>query len=175
MAADSRSIVITLKLEESSRKETDTNNQTSESAISESSDNDSSSKIVATMAVQRCIQVAVSETTSWIDYYWNQELSLTDDYIGQRKKSIATTQINRVASSAVTIASTTALGAKAGPVGAIVGFVVGVVAEVATTIRSNVQGQQQQDIQIAQMNASLSFTRSRVGWSTTAASIGEDL
>lgn len=131
---------------------------------------------MAAIAVVRCIQWAVSETTSWIDYYWNQELSLTDDYIGQRNKAIATTQINRVISYAGTAAATTQLGASiGGPIGAAIGFVVGVGMDVATVFRSNKQGQEQQDILLAQMNASLSFTRARVGWSTTAASIGEDL
>ena len=58
---------------------------------------------------------------------------------------------------------------------AIIGAVIGISTQVAAIVRSNVQGRDQQNIQIRQWNEQMSFTRARAGFSTHAASIGEDL
>ena len=91
-------------------------------------------------------------------------------------KNIALMQINRATSAVSTIGSMTASGASVGGwVGAIIGAFIGTVTAGAGIIRSNIQGQEQQDIALRQMDAQLQFTRSRAGWSLQAASIGEDL
>ena len=175
MAKDSRSIVITLKLDNTTN-ETDTSNQTDGAKVSGESDNDRTSKAVAAFAAAQIMQVVTGEVINWAEYYWNRELTLTDDYIGQRQKQIATTQIARGASAVGTIAGSALAGFDLGGwVGAIIGAVIGASAEVAQTVRSDLQGTDQQNIQLRQMDAQLGFTRSRAGWSTKAASIGEDL
>lgn len=175
MAADNRSIVITLKLQNEETSDTDISNQTNTSGAESKSDKNKTAKAAyAAMAIQAG-QTALNEVTAWAEYYWNRELTLNDDYVGQRNKQIALTQINRGISAISTIGSFTALGAQAGPIGAAIGAVVGTVVASASIIRSNVQGKDQQDIAIRQMEAQLDFTRSRAGWSLQAASIGEDL
>lgn len=173
MAADNRSVVITLKLDSGSDvQENPTNVESSKT----NTDKDSTAKAVAKFAVIQSIQLVVNEAVAWGEYYWNRELTLNDDYIGQRNKNIAISQINRAANALTTVGSMTAIGAAVGgPVGAIVGAIVGAVTAGAGIARSNNQGQDQQDIALRQMDAQLQFTRSRAGWSLQAASIGEDL
>lgn len=176
MAQDNRSIVITLKIDNSGSEAIDTSNQTSTTKVSNDTDKNSTAKAVAAFAVAQTVQAAVSEGMNWAEYYWNKELMLNDDYIGQRNKRIAMTQINRTISAVSGTISATASGAAVGgPIGAIIGFVIGAGTQIAGIARSNIQGQEQQDIMLRQIDAQLQFTRSRVGWSTQAASIGEDL
>lgn len=174
MAADNRSIVITLKLDESN--DSDQKNPTNTEATKQKSDDDSTAKAVAAFAVTQSVQLVANEVVAWADYYWERELTLNDDYVGQRNKNIAIMQISRATSAISTIGSMTAAGAAVGGwAGAIVGAVIGTVTAASGIVRSNIQGQDQQDIAIRQMNAQLDFTRSRAGWSLQAASIGEDL
>lgn len=174
MALDNRSIVITLKLD-SNENEVD-NKPTDTSGAQTKNDKDSSAKAVAKFAAIQSAQVATGEIVSWAEYYWNRELILNDDYVGQRNKNIALTQINRAVSAVGTIGSMTASGAAVGgAAGAIVGAVVGTLTVASGIIRSNIQGADQQNIALKQMDAQLQFTRSRAGWSLQAASIGEDL
>lgn len=172
-ATDSRSIVITLKLEDSEGQES---NPTNTQETSNSSDNNRTGKALAVFAVGKSIEIAVNEVVAWADYNWNKELTLNDDYIGQRNKNIALMQINRAVSAISTVGSSIAGGAMLGGIpGAIVGGVLGVAKVVSSTLRGNIQAQEQQNIMIRQMDAQLEFTRSRAGWSTRAGSIGEDL
>lgn len=174
MAADNRSIEITLKLDEG--QGTEQQNPTNTEATKQSSDKDSTAKAVAAFAITQSVQLVANESVAWAEYYWNRELTLNDDYIGQRNKNIAMTQINRATGAISTIGSMTATGAAVGGwIGAIIGAVLGTVTAATGIVRSNIQGQDQQDIYLRQTNAQLDFTRSRAGWSLQAASIGEDL
>ena len=174
--ADTRSITITLKLDKSGDNEADTTNQTGSTSETKSNDKGSQAKAIAAYAATQLGSMAVSELSNWAEYYWNRELTLSDDYIAQRSKQIALTQINRTVNMMTTIGSSTAQGAMTGGwVGAIVGLLLGTTQVVSGVVRSNVQGQDQQNIRLKQMDAQLQFTRSRAGWSTHAASIGEDL
>ena len=172
--ADNRSIVITLKLKSADDK-SDVNNQVDTQKTEEESDNDKKSKSAYAALALQVGSTAINEVAAWAEYYWNKELTLTDDYIGQRNKNIALTQIGRAVNVVTTTGSWAAMGAALGPVGAIIGGILGAAVSVSGIVRSNVQGQEQEDIAIRQMNAQLSFTRSRAGWSLEAASIGEDL
>lgn len=172
--ADNRSIVITLKLQ-SEEDKTDVNNQVDTQKAESESDNDKKSKSAYAALALQIGSTALSEVAAWAEYYWNKELTLTDDYIGQRNKNIAMTQISRAINVATTTGSWTAMGAALGPVGAVIGGILGAAVSISGIVRSNVQGQEQEDIAIRQMNAQLGFTRSRAGWSLQAASIGEDL
>lgn len=174
--ADNRSIVITLKLDNSGANENDVSGEVNGTKVANNNDKDSTSKAIAVFAVAQVVQTTVNELVNWGEYYWNRELMLDDDYIGQRNKQVALTHINRAIGTVSSIASATSSGAAIGGVpGAIIGFIVGTATQTAGIIRSNVQGQDQQTIMLRQMDAQLQFTRSRAGWSTKAASIGEDL
>lgn len=172
---DNRSITINLKLTGDDTGSTDSSSNTQTSNFS-GEDKNSKAKAAALALASQALSAAANEVVAWAEYYWNRELTLNDDYIGQRNKQIAMTQINRGIGVVSGILSATASGAAVGGwVGAIVGAVIGTATQTANIVRSNVQGKDQQDIMLRQMNASLDFTRSRSGWSTKAASIGEDL
>ena len=171
---DNRSIVITLKLEDDG---SGTTSPASASSTSSTKGTKSSAGVaLAAWAVSQAVQTTVAEVIAWGEYNWNKELTLNDDYVGQRNKRIALTQINRGIGTVSSIFSSTASGAAVGGwIGAIVGFVVGTGTQVASIVRSNLQGQEQQSIHLRQMDAQLDYTRARAGWSIKAASIGEDL
>lgn len=176
--ADSRSILITLKLDSSggASEGTDVSSATgSAPTVSSSSDSSAAAKAAYTGLAFQALGIAVSEGVAWAEYYCDKNLVLIDDYIGQRNKQIATTQINRGISAISTIGNFALVGSKAGPWGALIGAAVGTTVVGFSIARSNIQGQEQQNIMLNQMNAQLQFTRSRAGWSTHAASIGEDL
>ena len=172
--ADNRSIVITLKLDNGSEDSNDISEQTNTNTSK--GDKDSTAKAVAKFAVAQSMQVVASEVINWAEYYWDRKLTLTDDYVGQRNKQIALTQINRGIGTFTSIGSMTAAGAAVGHgIGAAIGFLIGTATQIASITRSNLQGRDQQNILLRQIEAQLDFTRSRAGWSTQAASIGEDL
>lgn len=174
--ADERSVVITLKLDNSSENPTDTSNQTNTSRTRAENDSNNVAIAVAAMAVKQVLEVTVSEVLNWAEYNTNKDLMRNDDYIGQRNKRIATTQINRGINMASSTVSSAISGFAVGGIpGAVMGLLLGAGTQVASVVRSNQQGQEQQDIMLRAMNTQLEFTRSRVGYSTKAASIGEDL
>lgn len=177
MAVDNRSITINLKLIDNSSEANSTNTAAqTETSNFVGEDKDSGAKAAAWALTSQALNVAANEVIAWAEYYWNRELTLNDDYIGQRNKQIAITQINRGISYAGQVFSATASGAAVGgPVGAIIGALIGTGTAIASIARSNAQSKMDQDIKLNQWNAQLDFTRSRVGYSTKAASIGEDL
>lgn len=176
MAQDNRSIVITLKIDSSGENKNEVSNQTSGTKVSNNTDKSNTAKAVAAFAVAQVVQTVVSEGLAWAEYYWNRELNINDDYVGQRNKQIVTTQVNRLISSASKIGNAAIAGfTVGGPIGAVIGGVIGAFAEGAGMARSNQTNWDQQNIKIHQLAAQLDFTRSRAGWSTHAASIGEDL
>lgn len=178
MPADKRSVEITLKLD-AIGDESDTSNQTNTNTNAKNNDKDKSAKAIAWAFAAREASVIANEVVAWAEYEWNKELTLADDYISQREKRIAMTQINRSISVSTSILSSAATGAAmAGPfaaVGAVVGAAIGTVNQAVSIVRSNYQSRDQQDIAMRQLDAQLGFTRSRVGWSLQAASIGENL
>jgi len=147
------------------------------SASSSKSSGSKSSGTAAAVALgSMAAQTVLSEVSSWAMYYVNKELVLNDDYIGQRELGIAMQAVNWGINSASTIASMTATGAMAGgAVGAVFGAVIGTGTVIARTVRDNIQAQDQQNIRLRQLQVQLDYTRNRAGWSTNAASIGEDL
>ena len=119
---------------------------------------------------------ALNEAITWGEYYWNKELVLADDYIGQRNKNIAIQLINKGVSTAGGLISGGLTGAAiGGPVGAVVGVAFAAVTSIVSTVSDIFRKQDEQNIKLRQMDAQLSYTRQRAGWSLEAASIGEDL
>ena len=173
MANDNRSIVITLKLEQSSQEE---NNPTDIKKVDEKVDKGATQKAIASYAAMEITRIAVSEAINWGEYYWNRSLMLNDDYLGQRFKQRTMYGI----SSGLNFVGSAASGAIAGSmilpgIGTAVGAVLGALTSALGMVREGVQGNEQQQLTLSQMNEQLSYTRSRVGYSLEAASIGEDL
>lgn len=144
--------------------------------VDDSSFSSSTSNALAAFAAKQLVVSVINEATAWGMYEWDKNLALNDDYIGQRTKRIAVEQISKAAGMAGTVFNMAASGAMiGGPWGAVIGAALGVTQVASSTIRENLIGQEQQNISLAQMEASLNYTRRRVGWSSVAASIGEDL
>ena len=174
MALDNRSIVITLKLDQGDSKVEE--NPTDTNGAQKSSDKDGSKKAITAYIAAQVSKMIANEVIDWAEYFWNKELTLNDDYVGQRNKRIALTQISRATNVVTTVGSMASSGAAIGRGwGALAGAIVGVVVSAVNSVRSNVQGWDQQQLQLRQLDAGLKFTRSRAGWSLQAASIGEDL
>lgn len=174
--ADERKIVIVLKAENASSVSQTQEPEKVKTGAEETESSTSSSVAIAAFAAKEIISTTISEITDWAMYEWDKNLMLEDDYVGQRNKNIAMQCISKVGGAANTVFNTTIAGATiGGPWGAAIGAAIGIAKVASSTIRDNVQHQQMQDIQLAQMNMQLSYTRNRIGWSTNAASIGEDL
>ncbi len=170
---DKREVVITLKAEK-----TEDNSLNTALKVSDDKGNDVGAygkSAYAALAIAAA-EEAFNEVIAWADFQIDRTLILNDDYIGERNKNIALHYINGASSAITTIGSYTAMGASAGGwVGAIIGAVIGTATVAAKNIRSNVTNARQQELQVTQMNYQLEFTRMRSGWSTHAASLGDNL
>ena len=180
MALDNRSIVITLKSESeiggsSPSQDLNVSNKTSSSEAQSKSNNNSMAKAAYAQMAISAANAVVNEMIAWGDYDVDKYMNLHDDYIGQRNMNVAQHYINGAVSAGSTIVSMALVGSAAGPMGAAVGAAIGTVIAAARIERSNIQGNDQQEIQIKQLDCQLQYTRRRAGWSLTAASIGEDL
>lgn len=173
--ADTREVKIILETRGGTGGEAERVDNETASAATQQTESSSSGKQAAGALISIIASEAINEGVAWASYYINRDLNLNDDYIGQRNLQIATKAINWGVSSAGTIASTTMMGASFGPIGAAVGALVGVGMVAAKTGRENAQAMDQQNIMLNQMQAQLDYTRQRSGWSTKAASIGENL
>ena len=173
--ADERKIVIVLRTEGGNGSATGAAEEQEQESPAELSSK--STKIaIAAMAAKQILSTAVSEGLQWANYEIDKNLNLDDNYIAQREKNIALQLIGKAGSFASTIFGGATAGAiVGGPIGAAIGATLGLVQAVSSTVRENIQSYEQQDIMLRQMDAQLSYTRQRAGWSVSAASIGEDL
>ena len=106
--------------------------------------------------------------TQIASYEINKYFNLHDDYIGQRNLTIAKNVVSKSLGMATAVASGFMVGGPAG--GAIA--LVGVTASLGIEIYQNYD---QENIKLRQMNAQLSYSRQRAGFSLTSESIGENL
>lgn len=118
---------------------------------------------------------AVQMTKNIAMYQIERKFALTDDYIGQRNFNVARATIGLAAGFIQSTASSAAIGATFGPAGAIIGAVIGAGIDIAQNVISAAQTIDQQNINIAQINNQLSYSRQRAGFSLTSGSIGENL
>jgi hypothetical protein len=101
------------------------------------------------------------------DYFIQRHFQLADDYQGQRSYTVAKNVVLKsvsIGTSAIAAASTL------GPVGAVIA-VGAAVASTAVDVANNYINQADT---IRKMDAQLSYTRVRAGYSLTAGSVGED-
>ena len=180
MPKDIREIRITIKGD--GKGEEDASDVADSAGSSESSgtkggaSSSSLSKMAWGAFAARTVADIGAEMIAWADYEIDKSFSLKDDYIGQRRMALAEFQIQGAVAGIQKVAGYSIQGAIAGgPIGALFGAMVGVAMRAQQVDRSNKQGNEQQNINIAQMNVQLQYTRRRAGWSLNAASIGEDL
>lgn len=108
-----------------------------------------------------------SEISREVNYEIDKHFRLTDNYIGQRNLNNAKQIINKAVSFGTSVATGFATG---GPVGAVRAFVI-------QTLSLGIdiyQNYDQENINLRQMEAQLSYTRERAGYSLTSGSIGEN-
>lgn len=109
----------------------------------------------------------VQQAISMVNYEINRELTLTDNYIGQRTLNNTIQVINKVRS----VATSTVQGAM---VGGWVGAAIMAFVDIAGTGIDIYQNYDQESIKIKQMDAQLQFSRQRAGYSLTSGSRGEN-
>lgn len=178
MASDNRSITITLKTvnESDGGGQSELKEQTNTNTTSQKSQKGNTDTALAAYAATQIASTIMSEAVSWGNFAIDMHLMLTDNYIAQREKSIFVQQTNRAFSLVTSVRDSALQGFfLGGPSGAVLGAIFGTIQQGTAIARGNIQASMQQDLAIRQREAQLEFTRARAGWSTKAASIGEDL
>ena len=175
MPKDVREVVITLRGSASADEE-EASTSGSETAREEGGGESNITKAAFAKMIMQVASKAANEIIAWADYNIDKSFNLKDDYIGQRNMAVAEYYINGAANTISMTANGALAGfAVGGWVGAIIGGVIGLGTNIAGNVRSNIQGADRQNIMLKQMDLQLQYTRRRAGWSTHAASIGEDL
>lgn len=171
--ADNREILITIKQDTSEQQDVSASTDVSSSV---STDNGKVAVLgMAHMAYSAAKQIVELQIQT-ADYQLDRYMNLHDDYIGQRNLAVAQHYVNGAMSYANSMYNLALAGsAFGGPIGAIFGAALGFALQGAQYDHQNRIANDQQNLQLLQMDLQLSFTRSRAGWSTHAASIGEDL
>ena len=134
--------------------------------------------IVASALVANIARNVASQAKNEALYDLNKYFSLTDDFEGKRDLNIAMS----IASQAISLGASIWAGAKlgaglgslSGPIGTAIGAVTGAALSIGGTAISAYQRYNQQDIEIAQINKQLAYTRQRVGYSLISGSVGEN-
>lgn len=143
-----------------------------ETATSAASSSRGDSKI-GNIIMNRAFSIAKDAVISVADYEITKYFSRRDDYINMRNYGIAKTMISNGISLGTTVIGGYVMGG-----GGITGIAVAAVAAIGWGVARGVQVYQaldQQNFQLAQAGAQLSYERQRAGYSLTAGSIGEGL
>jgi hypothetical protein len=174
--SDIRSVEIVIRQKGSSSKNTATAEQAAYDPSSEIdmvspdasySSFDEFKKVVNYTIAGVSIKNTAENIVKRTDYAITRYFKLNDDYIGQRNYNDAKNVLGKIASTAAFAASATAVF---GPIGGIVSIVSSVVSTGVDIIGNYVQTYDEMN----KVNAQLSFTRVRAGYSLTAGSTGED-
>ena len=175
MARETRAITITIKAKGEGKPSSPKPSKPEEKNQEAKEETKSEAQNLSSWLVHKALNEAESQLKSAVDYEFSKYYSTHDDYIGQRNYEIAKANINIAVSVGTSIYSGAAMGASiGGPVGAAVGAVASAVASgVNLAIQYN-RAMEQQQLKIDQMNAQLSYTRQRSGYSLTSGSIGEN-
>lgn len=177
--ADSRKVVIEIvgKSEDSSKPGANMSEPVkTESGFSSFSNSSNVGVATAVFAVKESLQTVSSLVADMVVYEFNKSFALNDDYIGDRNKNFALKIMSQTSNTITTTLSMAAQGAMiGGPVGAVVGAAVGFIGSMASNAIQTSHAMDSQNIMLNKMDAQMSFTRQRAGWSVNAASIGEDL
>lgn len=165
--SETRNIDVTLYIAE---KKGDDNPRLPRARTEEASkaSNNSNLSTAAAVLLHEAYSYAKQEITQIANYELNKYFNLNDDYIGQRNLAVAKNIISKGASMGTAIASGFAMGGIVGGAIAIVGTTASLGIEIA-------QNYDQENIKIRQMNAQLSYSRQRAGYSLVSNSVGENL
>ena len=177
--ADAKKVVIEIvgKSEDSSKPGSNMSEPAkTESGFSSFSNSSNIGVATAVFAVKEALQTAASLVADVAVYEFNKSFALNDDYVGDRNKNFALKICSQVTNTVTTTLSMASQGAMiGGPVGAAIGAAVGLMGSMASSAIQTAQAMDSQNIMLNKMDAQMSFTRQRAGWSVNAASIGEDL
>ena len=173
--ADQREIIITIKNDTGGSIKEESANPSSESPSGSDGDLDREVAGISIMA-NTAFNGAIEITKNVLWYNYEKHLSLADDYIGQRNLAITRAKVSVATSFVSATATGAAVGFKVGGgVGALVGALIGGGTNAIMPIANAQIELYQQNIRIQQMDAQLSYTRQRTGFSLNSGSIGYDL
>lgn len=176
MARETRAITITIRTKGEGKPSKPSEPSKPEEKNQEAkSETKSAAQNLSSWLVHKALNEAESQLKSAVDYEFSMYYSTHDDYIGQRNYEIAKANINLAVSVGTSLYSGAAMGASVGgPVGAAVGLAASAVSTGVNLALQYSRAMEQQQLKINQMNAQLSYTRQRSGYSLTSGSIGED-
>ncbi len=164
--ADSREIIIRIVNEESSENNVNKVDSTGEKTKKTKKHVSEESKIkeyIETQLIGQVTGLIIDETKYQLDRYFR----LTDDYQALQSMNIALSATNRVKDAILNVGMSFAIG------GGVAGIMsLGV--EATKMFLDVYHNYDQQNIQIAKMNAQLQFNRERAGYALTAGSRGEN-
>lgn len=123
---------------------------------------------MSTILLHEAYRYAKQDIMKVAQYELSKYFNLRDDYIGQRNMNVAKNVISKTVGMGTAVAGGFMVG---GPIGATIAAV-GTMATLGIEIAQNYD---QENIRLRQMNAQLSYSRQRAGYSLTSDSIGEDL
>ena len=176
MARETRAITITIRAKGEAKAEDSAKKANPEEKNQEAKgEAKSAAQNLSSWLIHRALNEAASQLKSAVDYEFSKYYTTHDDYIGQRNYEIAKAQINLAVSVGTSLYSGMSMGASiGGPVGAAVGLAASAVSSGVNLALQYSRAMEQQQLKIDQMNAQLSYTRQRSGYSLTSGSIGEN-
>lgn len=175
MARETRAITITIKAKGEGKPSSPKPSKPEEKNTEAKSETKSEGQNLSSWLVHKALNEAEQQIKSAVDYEFSMYYSTHDDYIGQRNYEIAKASINMAVKVGTSLYSGAAMGASiGGPIGAAIGAAASAVSVGVDLALQYSRAMEQQQLKIDQMNAQLSYTRQRSGYSLTAGSVGEN-
>lgn len=175
MARETRAITITIRAKGEGKPSNPKPSKPEEKNQEAKEETKSGGQNLSSWLVHKALDEAKSQISTAVDYEFSKYYSTHDDYIGQRNYEIAKANISLAVSVGTSIYSGAAMGASlGGPIGAAVGAMASTVFTGVNLALQYNRAMEQQQLKIDQMNAQLSYTRQRSGYSLTSGSVGED-
>lgn len=171
---ETRSITITILNQGTSPQPSPTPSSPEEKNEKTKESTKSNAQHLASWLVHQALNEAKTQILTAVDYEFTRYYSTHDDYIGQRNYEVAKTFVGMAVSVGTSIYAGAKVGASAGPIGAVVGAAAGATFSGVSMALQYSRAMESQQLRVDQMNAQLSYTRQRSGYSLTSGSIGED-
>lgn len=177
MARETRAITITIKTKNKAAPSPSAPkpSKPEEKNAEAKSETKSAAQNLSSWLVHKALNEAEQQLKSAVDYEFSMYYSTHDDYIGQRNFEIARANINMAVKVGTSLYSGVSMAASiGGPIGAAISAAAAVVSTGVDLALQYSRAMEQQQLKIDQMNAQLSYTRQRSGYSLTSGSVGED-
>ena len=175
MARETRAITITIRAKGEGKPSSPKPSKPEDENEEAKSETKSEGQNLSSWLVHKALDEAKSQISTAVDYEFSRYYSTHDDYIGQRNYEIAKANISLAVSVGTSIYAGAKMGAAVGgPIGAAAGAAMATITSGVNLALQYNRAMEQQQLKIDQMNAQLSYTRQRSGYSLTSGSVGED-